>query len=205
MIAANFRIFATFLLAPLFLCAGPSNQPLTVLMDFEAPHSETSLRSLRESLNQLLRPSGITIDVELKADLPANPQFGQLVVFKMKGSCSMTPLPIGALLDERGPLGMAYTSDGEVLHFGEVECDRVRQSLQRILGANSSPKSQQTYGSALAVVIAHEMYHMLGNAMSHTKHGLTKPALSASELMNPELDISSDALAQIEQSIHSAR
>jgi hypothetical protein len=201
MLAASGRCLFASLLAPMLMCAGSLRSPLTVLVDFESPHSDTSLRSLQDSLSEIMRPSGISVKVQLRSSLPQNPQFAQLVVFKMKGSCTMSPLPIAALSDERGPLAMAYTSDGQVLHFGEVECDRVRHSLQRILGFNSSEKSQRTYGSALAIVMAHEVYHMLGNAMSHTPQGLTKPALSASELMNPDPMLPPAALSAIQQSV----
>ena len=204
MIAANCRLLVLSLFAPMFLCAGSEvRSPLTVLMDFEAPHSEASLRSLRQSLNQLLSPGGINVDVQLRADLPSNAQFGELVIFKMKGSCSlMSSLPVGPIYDERGPLAMAYTSDGQVLHFGEVECDRVRHSLQRILGSNASLKNQQAFGSALAVVIAHEVYHMLGNVRNHTHKGLTKPELSASELMDSHLALPPSAMATMGKSLH---
>jgi hypothetical protein len=163
-------------------------------MDFDSPHSEAPLQSLRQNLNHLLTAGGISVDLKLKENLPENPQFGQLVVFKMKGSCSMGPAP-NQPASRQGPLAMAYTSDGQVLHFGEVECDRIRYALQRILGVGHSRRNQETYGAALAIVIAHEVYHMLGNATRHTRHGLTKPALSADELTSPNLALSPEALA----------
>lgn len=204
MIAAISCLAISLLLAPQFLCAGTIvNLPLTVLVDFEAPHSETSLQSMRKGLRQILGPGGLSVDVQLKSDLPENPQFGQLVIFKMKGSCSLASPVSGPIYDERGPLAMSYTSDGEVLHFGEVECDRVRHSLQRILGMNHSLKCQQAYGSALAIVIAHEVYHMLGNVSGHTREGVTKPGLTAAELMDTKLAMPHNALAAIEGAMHS--
>jgi hypothetical protein len=202
MIAAICRSLVFCLLVPLSWCAGNvvSNPPLTVLMDFEAPHSEASLRSLRQSLSQILNPNGINVDVQLKADLPPNAQFGELVIFKMKGSCTMNPLPRGSN-EQSGPLALAYTSDGQVLHFGEVECDRVRHTLQRVLGQSPSLKNQQTYGSALAIVIAHEVYHMLGNALHHTHQGLTKATLSASELTDVKLALPPVAVAAMKRCI----
>jgi hypothetical protein len=198
--AATFLFLALPLLAPMFLSAGATlNPPLTVLMDFEAPHSEASLTALRGSLDRILSPGGIVVDVQLRADLPKNPQFGELVVFKMKGSCSMSSRPLPTAPDELGPLAMAYTSDGEVLHFGEVQCDRVRRSLQRVLGFNSSLKSQQTYGSALAVVIAHEVYHMLGNVREHTQKGITKAELSASELMDSNVTLPAGIIPSVQK------
>jgi hypothetical protein len=177
--------------------------PLTVLMDFEAPHSEASLKALSYSLNKLLSPDGLPVNIQLKADLPANPQFAQLVVFKMKGSCSMDPRLSSARpgTPDIGPLAWAYTSDGQVLHFGEVHCDRVRRSLQRILGFSGSLKNQQTYGSALALVMAHEVYHMLGNATRHTRDGLTKAQLSASELSDSRLVLPPSAVSTLQQAV----
>ena len=199
MIAAVCCLLSLSLLVPAVCGAGFSitNPPLTVLMDFESPHSETSLRSLRQGLSQLLNPGGLDVSIALKADLPPNPQFGQLVVFKMKGSCSMSPVRPNRTAEQHGPLALAYTSDGQVLHFGEVECDRIRYTLQRILGRGGSMKNQETYGSALAIVMAHEVYHMLGNAVHHTHEGLTKPALSAYELTDPDLSLPPGAIATI--------
>ena len=184
--------------APALPCAGITGNPLTVLVDFESPHSEASLKAMRQSLNRLLKPTGIAADVEIKSELAGDAEFGQLVVFKMKGSCSLNNLPFDALSDERGPLAMAYTSDGQVLHFGEVECDRVRRCLQRSLGLGVSVKNQQIYGSALAIVIAHELYHMLGNAKAHTHNGITKAQLSTAELLDSGMILPPNALSRMQ-------
>jgi hypothetical protein len=210
---ANVRLLVRYCFSVTFVCASLfpqpffaadtalpdpahlSQSPLTVLMDFESPHSDTSLNALRYSLNKLLNPGGLSVQVQLKSELPASPQFGQLVVFKMKGSCSLTPLHSSNPSLDAGPLASAFTSDGQVLHFGEVQCDRVRHSLQRIPGFAASLKNQQTYGSALAIVIAHEVYHMLGNATSHTHEGLTKSSLSASELFDSRMTLPPSAIS----------
>ena len=188
------------------VCAGliagpPTRTALTVVMDFEAPHSVASFASLDNNLNALLSPAGITVELQTRDSLPPNPQFKQLVVFKMKGSCSMTPVPIGALSDERGPLAMAFSSDGQVLHFGEVQCDRLRHSLERVLTPGGSPRNQRTFGSALAVVMAHELYHMLANEKEHTHKGISKPSLSADELVASRLALPADALLAIQEDL----
>lgn len=178
-----------------------SSLSVTVLVDFEKPHSEVSLKAMRESLAALMAPAGIATDVAIKSDLPPGAQFAELVVFKMKGYCTMDAqaVPIGAILDERGPLALAYASDGEVLHFGEVECDHIRHSLGRLLGAAASVKNQTAMGHAMAKVMAHEIYHMLGNAKEHTHKGLTKTSLSADELLDGSLKLPDDALAVLDK------
>jgi hypothetical protein len=141
--------------------------------------------ALRHELRELLEPAGIAVDVMLKSEMPVSPQFSELVVFEMKGWCSMEAEPI--LIDERGPLGLAYSSDGEVLHFGEVRCDRVRQCLERVTRGIHPERHQVEYGAALGIILAHEIYHMIAGARAHTKNGLTKESLSAHELLDGAL------------------
>ena len=160
----------------------PDPKQITVLVDFTDVRSATSLHALKSELQNILSDSHFQLDVQLKSDFPDTPVSGDLVLFKMKGHCTMNALPVGALSDERGPLAMTYSVNGELLPFGEVQCDRVRTALQRIVG-KSNPQAHQTeYGAALARVMAHEIYHMLARSATHTKEGLTKEALSPGEL-----------------------
>lgn len=184
---------------------GDPGQSVTVLVDFEKPYAAASIDALRNELQTLFAPSGLKIDVRLKSQLASGAEFNQLVVFKMKGACSMVAMPVGALSDERGPLAMTYSSDGELLHFGEVECDRVRQSLQRVLGKGCPEKRQTAFGTALGVVMAHEMYHMMANAKGHTGEGITKHSLSAEEMLAGELAIPDTARKAVQRGLGSTR
>ncbi len=160
----------------------PVSPGITVLLDFEQPHSSLSLQLIQHELDRILAPVRLNVHLRVKSELPRAPQFSDLVLFKMKGRCSMDALPIGALSDERGPLAMTYSVDGGLLPFGEVQCDRVRQSLQRALGRANPATHQTAFSIALARVIAHEMYHMITNSSTHTKEGVTKESLSGREL-----------------------
>jgi len=170
----------------LFVAACQSaTRNVTVLVNFEKPHSDVSVMAMRHELRELLEPAGISVEVMLKTEMPASPQFSELFVFAMKGWCSMNAMP--AISNVRGPLGLAFSSNGEILHFGEVECDRVRQCLQRVVGSGRPQDHQAEFGAALGIVVAHEIYHMIVGAKEHTKDGLTKESLSAHELLDGEL------------------
>jgi len=156
--------------------------PVTVLLDFDQPHSSVSLQSMQQELDRILASARLKVDLRLHNELPDAPQFHDVVIFKMKGHCTMNALPIAALSDERGALAMTYSVDGSLLPFGEVECDRVRQSVQRAVGKGNPESHQAVFGIALARVIAHEMYHMISNSSTHTKDGVTKESLSGREL-----------------------
>jgi hypothetical protein len=167
-----------------------NSRKITVLLDFERSHSHVPLKAMQSELQSILAGAGVNLDLKLKDELPADPQFGDLLIFKMTGHCSTEQLPIGAIFDERGPLAWTYASDGEMLSFGEVQCDRVRLSLQKLLGPASAEMHSGLYGKALARVLAHEMYHMLANSSVHTKEGVSKSSLSPRELAQEPLHFS---------------
>lgn len=181
--------------------AGDSS--LTVVLDYEQPHSPSSFETMQTELQSLMKRAGVQLQIRDKASLPPNTQFGDLLVFKMAGRCDATPVPIEALSDERGPLAMAYSSDGEILPFGEVKCDRVRQCLQRTLGRGlAGDRERSAYGAALAKVMAHEIYHMLSHDPHHTHTGLTKDALSSHELLDDNMSLPDGALTEIRRGLH---
>ncbi len=179
--------------------ASDTNKPVTVLMEFSGVRSTASLSALKSELQAILSDSHIHLDLQLRSDLPEAAVAGDLVLFRMKGYCTMNALPVAALSDERGPLAMTYSSDGELLPFGEVDCDRVRIVLQRTVG-RSNPEAHQTeYGVALARVMAHEIYHMLAKSAMHTKEGLTKESLSSGELSRGALRLAPAAQAAVQE------
>lgn len=187
------RLFSVLLTAGLVSAAGLPRDiraPVTVVLDFEEPHSDVSLEAMRQEVQRLLGEAGLRVDFRLKRELPAHPDFPDLVLFKMRGSCTMTTWHPGASFDDqRTPLAMTYAENGQLLHFGEVACDRVRESLQRVLGPANGRKYESVLGNALGLIMAHEMYHMLANTKAHTKQGVTKQALSARELLNSDLSL----------------
>lgn len=196
------RLLISFCLIALTAAAGAPS--LTVVLDYEQPHSQTSFNVMQSELSQLLKGAGFTIQLRDKASLPPNTQFDDLVMFKMAGRCDATPVPLEALSDERGPLAMAYSSDGQILPFGEIRCDRVRQSLQRSIGRGTpSGRDRSAYGAALAKVMAHEIYHMLTHDPRHTQKGVTKEALSSHELLDREMSLPDKALSEIRRGVSS--
>lgn len=157
---------------------------MTVVLDFDQPYSPASLNAMKAELRTLLKPVGLSLDLQLKSDLKPHASYGDLMLFKMRGACTMEALPVGAVLDERGTLGATLSSDGELMPFGQVDCDRVRASIQRVLGQGDPQRHQLEYGFALSLVMAHEMYHIITRSAAHTTTGVTKQSLSARDLLD---------------------
>jgi len=194
-----FRILLSLLLtrAVVYCASGgsiPAN-PVTILLDFDKPHSQMSLQAMETEVAALMRATGVAVEWQIKNGLSSNAEFAELVVVKLTGYC-MTET-VAMPMDKRGPLAFAYSSDGDVLPFGEVECDRVKTSLRRFLTGRDCREGDLLLGKALGRVLAHEMYHMLANDPKHTKSGITRESLTAVELTADRLDLAPKAVEEM--------
>jgi hypothetical protein len=179
-VAGNFRVPAS----------------LTVVLDIQNHHySPNSLSTMKAETERILSGAGLKLDWRTKQDVPAHAEFSNVVVFTLTGSCSMEESPV--LIDERGPLALTYTSNGDVLPFGEVRCDRVRASLRRSARLAAFPRWDSLLGVALGRVMAHELYHMLTEETHHTDEGVTRTSLRTDDLIGGRLNLDPAALSKI--------
>ena len=167
---------------------GPS---LTVLLDFQEAASPESVAEMQREVRQLLEPAGYVVDVRLSSAVRPNDTFSDLVLVKFKGSCSTPQDPM--LLDERGPapFAFAHTADGRVQPFGEVACPSVRRAVEAALWGGQRNNREPLFGRALGRVVAHELFHILGNTGQHGKSGVFSPSLSGAQLISEHLEFSS--------------
>jgi len=175
---------------------------VTVLVQFEKQQSQVSLLDMQRGIQSILDPIGLTVNVRHRSSVKEHEQFGPLVIFTMKGRCDMDPWPMTRSSSQGRALAMAYSSDGIVLPFGEVQCDRVRESIQSAVGRVNSGTYKSMFAKAIGVVMAHELYHMLANSSHHTKAGVTKESLSPLELVDNHLEFPDSAKEAIRSSLH---
>jgi len=176
-------LIAWFALSPLLPAAPPAT--VTVVLSFERNgYSTGAVNAMEREAQSLLASSHVRLEWQLQDNLPGHPEFGEMVVLKMSGRCAMDAVPV--IPDELGlPLGMTYASDGEILSFGKIDCDRVRQSVQRVL--TGGRHDDAVLGRALGRVVAHEMHHMLSRSKAHTAQGVTRKSLSSADLARETL------------------
>jgi hypothetical protein len=176
-----------------FACSAQSpHQLLTILLRFEHPASSTSTVAMKKEIQYLL---GKEINVEFGTEIRSSVTAGRLVVFRMLGHCSIDQ-PVQHQRNGLA-LGSTFVSDGSILPFGQLECDRIQGSLQR-LDRLTPRESQQQLGQAIGRVLVHELYHMLSGSSEHTKDGLTKRALSPLDLTAHVKDLPLDSRVAME-------
>lgn len=154
---------------------------LTILLAFESQVAPSALAELKKESETVLKNTGLQILWSLREDYDPSKQASDLVVVKFKGNCAMQTYP--QLIDERGPLAWTYMTDGEVLPFSEVSCDKVRNSIRKVMHGGDYARGDTLLGRAVGRVLAHELVHILANSSQHGKDGVFKTALSPASLI----------------------
>ncbi|HEY1241924.1 MAG TPA: hypothetical protein VGF16_15280 [Bryobacteraceae bacterium] len=201
--AASVALTVTFALAqtPQKSGATPS---VGVFMDFDAAPGDAALQTMETEVSRLLRPAGVSLDWRLAKENRGDESFAGLVVVKFKGSCrverwSAPPEDFGTLGETRA-LGSTKVVNGRVLPFSEVECDQVRKALGYLDPAVGSTERQRVLGVALARVLAHELYHVLGRTTGHAARGLAKASQSLQDLVSaPVMEFQQSDFPKIDQ------
>ena len=165
---------------------------LTVVYQFDGPYSDKFFQEAKHELRFILLDSGIHVDWRDRSQVSSSESFADLVVVRFRGVCKMDHAPYRR--EVSGPLGFTYASEGSILPFSEVECDRVRSTLRRVMSAEDSGRSDALFGRAIARVLAHELYHVLARTQSHAAKGVARRALSGSDLIGDQLELSQDEL-----------
>jgi hypothetical protein len=141
---------------------------------------DSTLQEMKLEVSSLLEPAGFRIGWRGAGD-SATEVPGDLVVVELRGACTL-PSPAIA----RPPvvqLGSSAVADGKVLPFSWVDCTELARMLEPYFATARRQPRDLVYGRAVARVVAHELYHVLGRTLAHTATGLTKARFELSDLL----------------------
>jgi len=158
-------------------CTAFATARVTLVLQFEAQHSESSVNEMKRELQNLMRSSGVELNWRNLNDVSASDTFPSVVVVTFHGTCAAEPLT-APLPSEPVVLAYAHISNGTVIPFADVECDRIRSSLTSTPGA----RNELLFGRALGRVLGHELHHIIDRTRAHTQHGISRKSLSARDL-----------------------
>jgi hypothetical protein len=108
--------------------------------------------------------------------------FDRLIVVRFDGDCSLQMMH---LRGGRGPLGSTSVSDGKILPFIDINCDRTKATLARIDSLQHALIPSGVLGRALSHIALHEIYHVLSDRPEHDAGGMFKAQYSAGDLLDP--------------------
>jgi hypothetical protein len=179
----------------LFASHAGATTGLTLLLQFEKKHSEKSVQEMKREMVAIMKGTGLELEFKALKDFDPNQPVSDLVVVKFKGTCQMEPLPV--LFDERGPLAFTHSTNGEVLPFSEVACDRVRQSVESAMWGGDRAKADMLFGRALGRVLAHELVHIVAHSSKHGVKGVARTSLSGLQLIADRLELDVDDVQRL--------
>lgn len=175
-----------------------------VYAQFEHEPSVPLINSLKQELASILSPAGLRFEWRL-IDAPRNGEtFPELAVVTFKGTCDICDLI--PELAETGALGWTHITDGHVLPFTEVDCDRIRKFLSRELIRQWPEYRDEAFGRAAARVLAHELYHVFLQTQRHGSSGVAKAVYTVRDLIADNLWFAEDderALAALPVAVRS--
>jgi hypothetical protein len=161
--------------------------PIGIYMSFDGSHSDRAVAAMQREVEGLTKASGFHLQWRSLENRSSEDAFSDLMVVKLRGSCNMQGIQL--LFSELGPdadggaLGSTKTSDGQVLPFSELYCDRIRRSIAPLSIGASPEERESLLGRAMGRVLAHELFHVFANTGKHGQEGVAKTAYSRKDLV----------------------
>src|ERR1700753_3975766 len=72
--------------------ASPHTAPLTIVLDFQRPHSGASVAAMKSELGAILKDTSLLIDWQTRGEA-AGQEFKRLVLVRFAGRCLVDSLP----------------------------------------------------------------------------------------------------------------
>lgn len=161
--------------------AAPAGK-VTILFQFDQRHSNLAVNEMKRELQNVMGDSSLELDWRSASEISPSESFTQLVVVTFHGSCEARPFAPPPPTDAEA-LGYSHVSDGQVIPFAEIECDRIRSELQGGARTMFGPDSDRLLGRAMGRVLAHELHHIIDHTCAHTRTGIFRKSLSPRDLI----------------------
>jgi hypothetical protein len=168
---------------------GATFAPITLYVQFQQAPPDTVLEALRDEVESIMTPIGLRFEWRELSKAGGHEVSAELAVVSFKGRCDTAGMVLHSRLE--GALGWTHVSDGQILPFTDVSCDRVREFLQGGLMAFRCPEREEKYGRALGRVLAHELYHIFANTTQHGTGGVSKESYTLQDMLSDDFQFHS--------------
>ncbi|MEZ5356470.1 MAG: hypothetical protein R2762_27875 [Bryobacteraceae bacterium] len=182
----------------LILCASAvgASERTTVFFDFRGAVSTPVYEEMKRELTRLFDGGSRRFAWKRLEEASELGPLPDLAVLRLTGDCRMPPA--WPAMDERGPLAWTHISEGSILTFGGVNCERLRAAVATALWGGDRGRADIMLGRALGRVAAHELVHMFARTKTHSAQGLARTGLTAAELVSDNGGFSPEDLHRLD-------
>ncbi len=154
---------------------------IALYYDFEHQPPPVVQNALEGETVAILTPMRQTIEWRSLAKVRPGEVATELAVVTFKGSCDLLqPLPRAS---RQRTLGLTHITDGAILPFSDIDCDRIRLFLDKELQHRRPADRDGIFGRAIGRVVAHELYHIFANTTHHATAGIARSAFTVKDLI----------------------
>jgi hypothetical protein len=148
------------------------------------------LEPLREEVVSILAPVGFRFEWRDLATTQAVGSAVELAVITFRGNCTVPNMPVRTLGNAPAQaLGFTSVTDGEVLPFATVDCERTRTFLSNAMLHLALQDRPAAFGRALGRILAHELFHIFAKTQTHGHAGVAKESYSVGDLLAVEFEL----------------
>jgi hypothetical protein len=178
------KLLVCLMLAIAFACAQSvvvTIAPVTLYTDFQSTVPQGVVDALRKEVDSTMSPMGLRFDWQQLSDFRSDRVSAAVAVVHFEGRCDVGGMVMRG--NQPGSLGWTEISDGKILPFTHVDCERVRTFLQTTLLGFRPGEQEAAYGRALGRVLVHELFHVFGDTPKHGSGGAGKEKYSPVDLL----------------------
>ena len=176
--------------------------PVTVYTHFDRPPAERVAASIRQEVESIMSPLGFPLEWKSLDGVRGDDVSASLAVVTFRGDCDVSNL---LSTGQTTPLGITHVSDGVVLPFTEIQCDRIRIFLRKPLLQIQASDRERAMGRAIARVLAHELFHIFCGTTHHGADGVAKPMFTERELLAERFQFEGSEFRLLRASMKQAR
>jgi hypothetical protein len=158
-----------------------ADPPISLYTSFQQAAPPAVVEELRNEVASLLEPADMHLEWRALSSVTGSEVSSELAVVKFLGRCDVDGLM--AKNTNPGALGWTHVSDGVILPFADVDCDRIRSFVQKDLMFVPAAEREFVFARAVARVLAHELYHIFTQTAHHASDGVGKSAFTVQELL----------------------
>ena len=194
------RLFTVLLALGSCAFATAQTHTISVFLSRQSVQPSETVAEMQRELARIVRPLDFHLSFHQSGAQPVPDDANQVVIVNFRGSCSMAdsapPVRDRVALDSRS-LASAPVSDGRVLPFVTIECDKLRDWMRSKVAGLRTEQRQELLGRAVGRLIAHELYHITAQTKHHASEGVAQPCFSLRELIADRFDFDRLTLAQM--------
>jgi hypothetical protein len=158
--------------------------PSILYTTFQTSTSVTIRHALEDEVESIIGPLGRHFVWKAISGVNGHEISSELAVLTFKGGCNVENLSLKEV--HSGALGWTHVTDGAILPFAEIDCDRIRSFVQKELLFRRPDEREEVFGRAMARVVVHELYHIFANTHHHASDGVAKAAYTVHELLSDD-------------------